>query len=165
MTDPEIPRRHHIGYWIAGIASVAVASLLVFGATKLAKPAKFAYSFVSANPTLPGCRTTIAGEATVGPLWYRVVNLGCGKESMHFVYAKRGTGPGWFVFPALMSVGDPVPLAVRQAGAEAFEVVLSKPLADGRTALPLAFDRNGIVKEMQSFDHGRKKESVTFSQG
>jgi hypothetical protein len=165
VTDPELPRRFRIGYWIAGVASVAVASLLVYGGVKLAGPAKVAYSFASGNPTIPGCRTTVAGESTVGPLWYRVVNLGCGKESMHFVYVKRGTGPGWFVFPAVMSVGDPVPLSVRQAGTEAFEVVLSKPLSDGRTVVPLAFDRNGIPKEMLSFDHGRQKDSVTLSRG
>jgi len=165
VTEPETPRRFRIGYWIAGVASVAMAGLLVFGVVKLAKPVKFAYGFVSGNPSMPGCRTAIAGEATVGPLWYRVVDLGCGKESMHLVYVKRGTGPGWFVFPAVMSVGGPVPLSVRQAGADGFEVVLSKPLADGRSAVPLAFDRNGIPKEMLSFDHGRQKDSVTLSRG
>lgn len=165
MTEPETPRRFRIGYWIAGIASVGMAALLVFGVVKLAKPVQFAYGFISGNPSMPGCRTTIADETTIGPLWYRVVNLGCRKDAIHLVYVKRGTGPGWFVFPAVMSVGDPVPLSVRQAGADAFEVVLSKPLADGRTALPLTFDRNGIPKQMQSFDHGRQKEPVTFSRG
>jgi hypothetical protein len=65
----------------------------------------------------------------------------------------------------VVSVGYPAPLSVRQTGADAFEIVLSKPLADGRTALPLAFDRNGIPKEVQSFDHGRQKDSVTLGRG
>jgi len=166
VSDPVPPRRRlHIGYWIAGVASVAVAALLVIGAIKLAGPVKIAYGFASGNPTLPGCNTTLAGEATVGPMWYRSVKLGCGKESMHMLYVRRGTGPGWFAFPAVMSVGDPVPLSIRQTGADAYEVVLSKPLADGRAALPIAFDRNGIPKEMLSFDHGRQKDSVTLSRG
>jgi hypothetical protein len=162
---PPPPRRSYVGYWIAGVASVAVAGLVAFGAVKLAAPAKFVYGLATGNPSLPGCRTTVASEATVGPLWYRVVNLGCGKESMHLVYVKRGQGPGWLVLPALMSVGDPVPLSVRPTGADAFEVVLSKPLADGRTAVPVAFGSNGLVKEMQSFDHGRQKDSIPLAHG
>jgi hypothetical protein len=165
MSDPVPPRRRQLSYWIAGVASVAVAVLLVIGVTKLAGPAKLAYGFVSGNPTMPGCSTTFAGEATVGPLWYRAVKLGCGNESIHLIYVKRGTGPGGFAFPAVMSVGDPVPLSVRQTGADAFEVVLSKPLADGRTALSIAFDRNGNLKQMQSFVHGRQKDSVTPARG
>ena len=133
---------------------------------KLAGPAKFIYGFATGAPAMPGCNTTVASEATVGPLWYRVVNprlrQGIG---MHMVYVRRDSGLGWIALPALMSIGDPVPLSVRQASAETFEVVLSKPLADGRTAVPLALDRNGMPKEMQSFDHGRQKESVALSRG
>jgi hypothetical protein len=165
MSESESPRRFRVGYWIAGAASVGVAALLVFGAIKLAKPARIIYGFATGAPSMPGCRTTVASEATVGPLWYRVVNLACGRESMHMVYVRRGSGLGWIALPALMSVGDPVPVSVRQASAETFEVVLSKPLADGRTAVPLAFDRNGIPKEMQSFDHGRQKPSVPLGRG
>ncbi|HMK81557.1 MAG TPA: hypothetical protein VK438_18030 [Xanthobacteraceae bacterium] len=168
MSSESIPvaaRTPRTVYWIAGAASLAVAALLVVGVVKLAGPAKFMYGFVSGNPVMPGCSTSVASEATVGPVWYRTVNLGCGKEQMHFIYVKRGTGPGWFVLPAVMSVGDPVPVSVRQAGADAFEVVLSKPLADGRTSLPIAFDRNGMLKEMLSFDHGRERDSVALGRG
>src|SRR5579871_6232997 len=149
------PRRRHVGYWIAGAASLAVAALLVVGAVKLAGPAKFMYGFVTGKPSMPGCSTTIAREATVGPVWYRVVDLGCAnKVSMHMIYVRRGEGPGWIVLPAVMSIGDPVPMSVRQAGDDAFEVVLSKPLTDGRTSVPIAFDSNGMLKELQSIDHG-----------
>jgi len=160
------PTRTHRGiYWIAGVASVAAAALLVFGAVKLAGPARIMYGFVSGNPSIPGCQTSVAGEATVGPLWYRAVNLGCGKEQMHLIYVRQGSGPGWFVLPAVMSVGDPVPLSVRAAGTNGFEVVLSKPLADGRTSLPIAFDRNGFLKEIQSVEHGRAKDPIPVGRG
>ena len=162
---PVAPRRHRYAYWIAGAASVAVAALLVVGVVKLTGPAKFMYGFVSGNPSIPGCHTSVAREATTGPLWYRVVDLDCGKEQMHLVYVRQGTGPGWFVLPAVMSVGDPVPLSVREAGAGKFEIVLSKPLADGRTALPIAFDSNGMLKQIQSFDHGRERDTILVGRG
>jgi hypothetical protein len=119
------------------------------------------YGFVSGNPSAPGCDTTIEREATAGPLWYRVVDLSCPGESMHIVYVKRGTGPGFIVFPAFMSAGSPIPVSVNQTGEGAFEIALEKPLADGKSTVPLEFDRNGIVK-IQFFDHGRKKERSLF---
>jgi hypothetical protein len=162
MSEGAPRRRFRIGYWIAGVASVGVAGLIVLGAIKLAEPVKFLYGFMTGAPSMPGCRTTIESEATVGPLWYRVVNLACDKQSTHMVFVRRGTGLGWFVFPALMTVGDPAPLSVRQAGGEAgtetFEIVLSKPLADGRTAVPIEFDSSGNVPQLQSFEHGRQRD-------
>ena len=99
-------RRRHCDLWIAVGILAALLALLAAAFVKFAEPAKFAYGFLSGKPSIPGCNTAIAGEATVGPLWYRVVNVACPDETtMHFVYVKRGSGPGFIVFPALMSIG------------------------------------------------------------
>jgi hypothetical protein len=45
---------------------------------------------------------------------------------------------------SFMSIGDPVPVSVRHRGADDFEIVLEKPLADGRASLPIEFDRDGV---------------------
>jgi hypothetical protein len=152
-------RRRRYGRWIAA-AVVAVLLALVAGAyVKFAEPAKLLYGFLSGNPSVPGCNTAITNEATAGPLWYRVVYIGCPKKkNVHFVYVNRGPGPGVMMLPALMSIGEPVPVAVRQAGLDGFEIVLEKPLADGSASLPIKFDRNGHP-ETQSFDYGRRTES------
>ena len=154
-------RRRHCDLWIAVGILAALLALLAAAFVKFAEPAKFAYGFLSGKPSIPGCNTAIAGEATVGPLWYRVVNVACPDETtMHFVDVKRGSGPGFIVFPALMSIGDPVPVSVRQRGADDFEIVLEKPLPDGRASLSIEFDRDGSLKEIQSFDHGRRSAMI-----
>jgi hypothetical protein len=151
--------RRHYGRWFAVGILAALLALLAAAFVKLAGPAKFAYGLISGQPSIPGCNTAVAGEATVGPLWYRLVRVGCPDETtMHFVYVKRGSGPGFVVFPALMSIGDPVPVSLGQRGADDFEIVLEKPLADGRASLPIEFDRNGYLKEIQLFDHGRRSD-------
>ena len=61
-----------------------------------------------------------------------------------------------------MSIGDPVPVSVRQRGADDFEIVLEKPLPDGRASLSIEFDRDGSLKEIQSFDHGRRSKFKTL---
>lgn len=121
-----------------------------------------AYGYVSGNPSLPNCRTTVAHEATVGPLWYRVLDVNCPANSMHFVYAKRGTGPGFIIFPAFISAGSPVPVLVRPAAPDGFEVLLSEPLADGRAAVPLELEsgQNGMPNA-KLFDHGQETKSLT----
>jgi hypothetical protein len=152
-------RRRHHGRWSAVGILAALLALLAAAFVTFAGPANFAYGFISGKPSIPGCNTAVAGEATVGPLWYRVVRVGCPDETtMHFVYVKRGSAPGFIVFPALMSIGDPVPVSVRHRGADDFEIVLEKPLADGRASLPIEFDRDGYLKEIQSFDHGRRSD-------
>jgi hypothetical protein len=156
LSTPHRVRRY--GWWIAGgIGAAAVLALGYAAVVHLAAPAKFAYGLISGNPSIPNCNTTVAREATAGPLWYRLVDVTCGNETMHFVYARQGTGPGWFVAPAFMSAVSPVPVSARQTGDNVFEIVLAQPLADGRASLPLEFDRNGVIKEAQFFDHGRKQ--------
>ena len=80
----------------------------------LSGPIKSLYGYVSGYPSFPNCRTTITREAKLGPVWYRVVDVNCPGDTMHFVYVKRGTGPGFFAIPAFFSAGSPVPVSVRQ---------------------------------------------------
>ena len=155
---------HGQRWWIAG--GILVVLLLVLFAVLYAAFARFSstplfksmHGYVSANPFFPNCHTTVAHEATVGPLWYRVLDVTCPVESTYFVYAKRGTGPGFFNWPAFISVGSPVPVSVRQATAGEFEVLLSEPLADGRTAVPLELEPTNATL----FDHGRETKSLTL---
>jgi hypothetical protein len=154
------PRRRRYGWWIAGgVAAAAVFALAYTAVVYLAEPAKFAYGFVSANPSSPDCDTTVVRDATAGALWYRLVEMRCDTETLHLLYAARGTGPGWFVPPAFLSAGSPVPVSVRQTGEDAFEIVLEQPLADGTASLPLVLHRYGIFKNGQFFDHGRQESS------
>jgi hypothetical protein len=127
---------------------------------RFSEPIKFGYGFVSGNPSAPNCRTTITRESTAGPLWYRVLDVTCPGESMHFVYAKRGTGPGLIVLPAFISIGSPVPVSVRQTAANGFEVLLSEPLADGRSAVLLEVEQNGMP-DAKLFDHGNETKTLT----
>jgi hypothetical protein len=159
------PRRgRRYGWWIAAGLFAVLVALLSVAWLHVAGPVKFAYGLMSGDPQFPGCSTAVAREETVGPLWYRVVNVACPDESMHFVYAKRAPGPGWFVFPAFMSTGSPIPVLVRQTGDSAFEVVLEKPLADGRASVPVEFDQNGMFK-IQAFEHGRPSEFKSPARG
>jgi hypothetical protein len=157
VSQPRRGRRY--GWWIAGgVCAAAVLGLGWVAVVYLAEPAKIAYGFLSGNPALPNCDVKIVRETTAEPLWYRLVDTSCGGETMHFVYVRRGTGPGWFVLPAFMSAQTPVPVSVRPTGDDAFEIDLAQPLADGTASVPVEFDRNGMVKDMQLFDHGRKTE-------
>jgi len=156
LSKPRRGRRY--GWWVAGgVAAAAVLALGYAAVVHLAGPAKFTYGIMSGNPSIPNCNTTIAREATAGPLWYRLVDVPCGNETVHFLYATPGTGPGWFMAPAFMSAVSPVPVSLRPAGDNVFEIDLAQPLADGRASLPLELDQNGVIKEVQFFDHGRKQ--------
>jgi uncharacterized membrane protein YhaH (DUF805 family) len=151
---------HGRGWWIAGGIFVVLLTLFtLFGLVfaRFSGPIKMAYGYVSANPSLPDCSTTVGQEATVGPLWYRILDVNCPADTMHFVYAKRGTGPGYIIFPAFISDGSPVPISVRPAARDGFEVLLSEPLADGRTAVPLELE----PPNAKLFDHGRETRSLT----
>lgn len=157
--------RARLEWWIAGGAFAVLLALvaLLFGLfVRFSEPINKVYGFMSGNPSLPNCRTTIAREATVEWLWYRIVDLNCPGVSQHFVYAKRGTGPGLIVLPAFMSIDSPVPVSVRQADTDGFEILLSEPLADGRTAVRLELESgpNG-VPTTKYFDHGRETQSLT----
>ena len=144
---------------MGGIFAVLLGlfALLYAAFVRYSEQIKFMYGIMSGNPSFPTCRTTVAHEATVGPLWYRVLDVDCGDESMHLVYALRGTGPGFIMVPAFWSVGSPVPVSVRQAASDGFEILLLEPLADGRTAVPLELqsEQNGVPKT-KLFDHGRE---------
>ena len=113
---PPLPGRWTT-WWIAG--GVFVVLLALFGGLyaalgALSGPIKSLYGYVSGYPSFPNCRTTITREAKLGPVWYRVVDVNCPGDTMHFVYVKRGTGPGFFAIPAFFSAGSPVPVSVRQ---------------------------------------------------
>jgi hypothetical protein len=157
QTLPAPRRGRRYGWWIAaGIFAVLVA-LLSAAWFKFAEPARLIYGIVSGNPVFPDCTSTVAQEGTLGPAWYRIVDVGCRNgASMHFVYAKRAPSPGMFVLPAFLSNDDSaIPVSVRQTGDSAFEVVLAKPLADGRTSVPFVFEQNGMIKDVQTFEHGK----------
>jgi hypothetical protein len=158
------PPGHRHRWWITGgifAALVGLFALLCAVIVRLSGPAKMGYDYISGNPSLPNCHTTIAREATAGPLWYRVLDVSCPTESMHFVYAKRGTGPGFMMFPVFISAGSPVPVSVRQAALDGLEVLLAEPLADGRNAVPLELEseQNGMPNA-KLFDHGRETKSL-----
>ena len=157
---PPLPGRWTT-WWIAG--GVFVVLLALFGGLyaalgALSGPIKSLYGYVSGYPSFPNCRTTITREAKLGPVWYRVVDVKCPGDTMHFVYVKRGTGPGIFAIPAFFSAGSPVPVSVRQTPDGDFEILLSEPLADGRSALPLKSEEIA-VPTARIFDHGRETSS------
>jgi hypothetical protein len=85
-------------------------------------------------------------------LWYRLVKVNCSRDQSYWLYTKRSADAGWR--PAFTSIGSPVPVSVRQADDGHFEVVLEAPLADGRATVPLIFDQDGSIRELQQFDHG-----------
>lgn len=152
---------HGHGWRIAGgifVVLLALFTLLWLVFARFSGPIKMAYGYVSGNPSLPDCSTTVGHEAAVGPLWYRILDVNCPADTMHFVYAKRGTGPGYIIFPAFISAGSPVPVSVRPAAPDGFEVLLSEPLADGRTAVPLELEPTNA----KLFDHGRETRSLTL---
>jgi hypothetical protein len=108
---------------------------------------------ITANPYLPGCRTTVVSEATEGQLWNRMADVGCADQIMHVVFVKRSDVP----IPMLVfvSVDGPIPTSVRETGENGFEIILATPLADGRTSVRFKLDQNGWIADPQLFDHGR----------
>jgi len=147
------PRRRRYGWWIAGGIVASLIALVIGGLVYFAEPIKFAMGWLTGNPYVPGCQTTIVSEATVGPLWNRIVELTCPNQTQHFVFVKRSDVP--IRMPAFQSIDGPVPVAVRRAGDNEFEIVLAAPLADGRTSLPIKLGPDGMVKELQQFEHDR----------
>jgi len=145
MSDPVPPRRLHLGYWMRALPPSPSPRCSSSVSPRLAdRPSLPTVSCPAIRPCRAAARP-FAGEATVGPLWYRAVNLGCGKESVHLIYVKRGTGPGWFAFPAVMSVGDPAPLSVdKPAPTRSRLCCRSRSRRSHRP--PIAFDRNGIPR-------------------
>ena len=147
------PRRRRYGWWIATGIFVVLVALLTAAWFMFAEPARIVLGVMSGNPVFPGCTSTVAQEGTVGSVWYRIVNVGCRNgASMHLVFAKTG---GIFVYPAFFSDDSAIPVSVRQTGDRAFEVVLERPLADGRASVPFGFDQNGVINDMQRVEHGK----------
>jgi hypothetical protein len=158
------PRRRRYGWWIAGGIFAVVIGLPVGTGLYFAKPIKYFYNMVygmmTGDPSFPGCQTTIAREASVGTLWYRVSKVDCGgQDQSYLVYAKRSPDAGYRL--ALMSNGSPVPVSVHQTDDGHFQIVFATPLADGRTRVPLVLNEDGSISftGIQIFDHGRPSES------
>ncbi len=149
------PPRRRYGWIIAVAIIVAIVVLIGALVVHFAQPLKFGLSFLEGNPTIPGCRTTVVAENTVGPLWNRIVDMNCRTTTMHIVFVKRTSSGMPFVMPAVMSIDGPAATSVRQTGDNEFEVVLAAPLADGRTSVPIKLNKNGVVTELQSFNHGK----------
>ena len=164
--SPAVPRRRRYGWWIAGGIFAVLIALPLGTGLYFAKPIKYFYNMMygmmTGDPSLPGCQTTIAREASVGTLWYRVSKVDCGgQDQSYFVYAKRSPDAGYRL--ALMSDGSPVPVSVRQTGDGRFQIVFDAPLADGRTSVPLVLNEDGSISfaGIQMFDHGRPKSQST----
>jgi hypothetical protein len=158
LPPPPLPpsprRRRRYGWWVATGIVAALLALVAGGWVLYAEPIKlFTGWMITANPYLPGCRTTIVSEATEGQLWNRMADVSCADQTMHVVFVKRSDVP----IPMLVfaSVDGPVPTSVRETGENGFEIILATPLADGRTSVPLKLDQNGWIVDPQIFDHGR----------
>jgi hypothetical protein len=147
------PRRRRYGWWIAGGIVASLLALVIGTLVYFAEPIKFVAGWITGNPYVPGCQTTVVSEATVGPLWNRIVLLTCPNQTQHFVFVKRSGVP--IRMPAFQSIDGPVPVSVRQTGDNEFEIVLAAPLADGRTSVPIKLGPDGMITEMQQFDHDR----------
>ena len=83
MSSESLPQPqpgHRRGLWIAGGVLAALLALFTLAdavVARFSEPIKIAYGYVSGNPSVPNCRTTITREAAVGPLWYRVRWMRC----------------------------------------------------------------------------------------
>lgn len=154
------PRRRRYGWWIVGGIFAVLIALPLGTGLYFAKPIKIFYNFMhgmmTGDPAFPGCDTTIVRETTAGLLRYRVSKVSCaGQGQSYFLYAKSSPDARyWLVF---MSDGSPVPVSVRQTDDRHFQIVFEKPLADGRTSVPLVLNEDGSVSytDIQIFDHGR----------
>ncbi len=151
---PSPRRRRRYGWWIAAGIVASLAALVIGGWVLYAEPVKFIVGWMfTGNPSLPGCRTTVVSEATTGQLWHRTVDMSCPDHTIHFVYIKRSDEP--IPLLAFGSVDGPVPTSVRETGENEFEIILATPLADGRTSVPFKLNQNGVIADLQIFDHGR----------
>ena len=164
--SPAPPRRRRYGWWIAGGIFAVLIALPLGTGLYFAKPIKILYNLMygmmTGDPSFPGCDTTIVREATAGSLWYRVSKVSCSDEGPgYLLYAKSSPDARyWLVF---MSDGSPVPVSVRQTDDRHFQIVFEKPLADGRTSVPLVLNEDGSVSytDIQIFDHGRPESPST----
>jgi hypothetical protein len=147
-------RRRRYGWWIVGGIFVALIGFPLGTGLYFAAPIKLIYGLMTGNPSLPGCNTTIVREAAAGPLQYRIVNMSCQPDQTYWVYVKR-SGDVLFL-PAFVSIGSPIPVSVRQTDDKHFEVVLTEPLADGRTSVPFVFDQDGFIKDVLFFEQGNQ---------
>jgi len=145
------PRRRRYGWWIAGGIVASLLALAIGGLVYFAEPIKFAAGWITGNPYVPGCQTTIVSESIVGPLWYRTVDLKCPGQTQHLVFVKRSDVP--IRMAVFQSIDGPVPVSVRQTGDNEFEIVLAAPLADGRTSVPIKLGPDGMIMELHQFDH------------
>jgi hypothetical protein len=95
---PAAPRRRRYGWWIAGGIFAVLVALPVGTGLYFAEPIKYLYNtmhgMLTGDPSFPGCDTTIAREANVGTLWYRVSKVDCGGHDDYLVYAKRSPDTG-----------------------------------------------------------------------
>ena len=150
---PPPRRRRRYGWWVAAGIVAALLALVAGGWVRYAEPIKIFTGWFTANPYLPGCRTTIVSEADTGHLWNRMADVSCEDQTMHVVFVKRSDGP----IPMLVfgSVDGPTPTSVRETGENEFEIVLATPLADGRSSVPFKLDQSGVIADPQMFDHGR----------
>jgi hypothetical protein len=151
---PSPRRRRRYGWWVAAGIVASLLALVVGGWVLYAEPIKFFTGWmITANPYLPGCRTTVVSEATEGQLWNRMADVSCADQTMHVVFVKRSDVP----IPMLVfvSVDGPIPTSVRETGENGFEIILATPLADGRTSVRFKLDQNGWIADPQLFDHGR----------
>jgi hypothetical protein len=151
---PPLRHRRRYGWWVATGIGAALAALVIGGWVRYAEPIKFAVGwFFTGNPSLPGCRTTVVSEAMTGQLWHRMADMSCPSHTIHFVFIRRSDQS--IPLLAFGSVDGPVPTAVRETGDNEFEIALATPLADGRTSVPFELNRNGVIMDLQIFDHGR----------
>jgi hypothetical protein len=152
------PRRRRYGWWIAGGVFAVLLAVPLGAAIYYAKPIKMiydlAYGIMTGNPSFENCRTTVMREAAAGPLLYRVVKADCGEDHSYFVYTKRSPAARYWL--GLMSIGNPVPVSVRQAEDGHFDIILESPLADGRASLPI--DPDAGITAIQIWDDGQKTD-------
>jgi hypothetical protein len=151
---PSPPRRRRYGWWVATGIVAALAALVIGGWVLYAEPVKFIVGWVfTGNPSLPGCRTTVVSKATTGKLWHRTTDMSCPDHTIHLVFVKRSDVS--IPMLAFGSVDGPVPTSVRETGENQFEIILATPLADGGTTVPFELNQNGVIMDLQIFDHGR----------
>jgi hypothetical protein len=151
------PRRRHYGWWIASAVFAVLAGLGAYITIEYGEAIQMVYGWFRGNPTLPGCTAAGQREATAGRLWYRVVELSCRNNgSAHIMYAKPANG---FMMPVFFSANGPGVASVRETQDGGLEIVLTAPLADGRSAVPLEIDKNGFVTKIYTFYEGRPADA------
>ncbi len=164
-TSTPTPRRHRYGWWIAGAVSAILAGSVIFVAVRYNDSIqwgyRFAYGWATGNPVISGCTATDVHEATAGQLWYRIINMRCiNNGSVNVVYANR---QGRWALPTFMSINGPAADLVRETPNNGFEIVLTKPLADGSTTVPIRYNIFGDIDEVKTFNQGRPLETSSQS--